>query len=227
MTFMLATEHLNKITGHSRYEPSKQAFVDRINGNNGKARQLRRPHILAQTLAQTLHECGGFKYTREIWGPTPAQRRYEGRKDLGNVYPGDGKRFSGRDFIQTTGRDNYRALTVWVRANVDPAGPDFEAHPELLTSPEWLDISVIWYFSVRVSMRYLEAGDIEMITRRVNGGLNGYRDRLNRYNRAALVILGYGRTQVRTFQRDCKLTVDGISGPKTRAMMYHKLRRMV
>jgi putative chitinase len=40
---------------------------------------------------------------REIWGPTAAQKRYEGRVDLGNTQPGDGKRYMGRGYVQITG----------------------------------------------------------------------------------------------------------------------------
>lgn len=69
-------------------------------GIDTKARQ-------AAFLAQIGHESGRLRYVRELWGPTPAQRRYEGRKDLGNTQPGDGKRFMGRGLIQVTGRANY------------------------------------------------------------------------------------------------------------------------
>ena len=66
---------------------------------------------------------------REIWGPTPAQQRYEGRVDLGNTQPGDGKRFMGRGYVQITGRANYhRASTI--------VGRDLVANPDLTMDPD-------------------------------------------------------------------------------------------
>lgn len=66
------------------------------------------PQRQAAFLAQVAHESGSFRYVREIWGPTAAQQRYEGRADLGNTEPGDGQRYLGRGLIQLTGRANAR-----------------------------------------------------------------------------------------------------------------------
>lgn len=197
----------------------KAALLARVRDYGGPLNEL---PVLAQFLAQVMHESGGLRYVREIWGPTKAQRGYEGRADLGNVKPGDGKRFMGRDVLQITGRANYRALTAWVQKTFG-AKVDFEANPELLESPEWLGIGAIWYFiAARPKLiQYCRDGNIEMVTRQVNGGLNGYADRLRWYDDCALKLLGFGT--VRDFQRVAGLAVDGISGPKTRAAMHEAL----
>jgi len=216
----LTVQQLDQITGHTKYAARKASLADVL---AGRPDVLGLPYQMAQFLPQIMHESMGLRYTKEIWGPTPAQRRYEGRKDLGNVRAGDGKRFSGRDYIQTTGRDNYRAFTAWLRDR-DRACPDFEANPELLETPKYLGLSAIWYWSERVPARYVDEGNIEMVTRRVNGGLNGYADRLRYYDRAALVLLGYGPTDVRKFQSDAGIAADGVSGPVTRAKMHSALK---
>lgn len=84
---------------------------------------------LAYILATAHHETGAFRYTREIWGPTAAQKRYEGRKDLGNTQPGDGKRFMGRGFVQLTGRRNY---ADWSRRT----GLDLVGNPDMVVRPD-------------------------------------------------------------------------------------------
>ncbi len=196
----------------------RAALLDRVRRYGGP---INEPPVLAQFNAQVMHESGGLRCVREIWGPTAAQKRYEGRADLGNTRPGDGKRFMGRDVLQVTGRANYRALTAWVRKTFG-AKVDFEANPELLESPEWLGIGAIWYFLTRKDLiRYCREGNIEMVTRRVNGGLNGYADRLRWYDEGALKLLGF--TTVAAFQKSAGLVVDGISGPKTRAAMHKAL----
>lgn len=82
------------------------------------------PAKLAYILATAFHESGRFRYLREIWGPTAAQKGYEGRADLGNTVKGDGKRFMGRGLVHITGRRNY---ADWSKR----LGVDLLAHPEL------------------------------------------------------------------------------------------------
>ena len=186
------------------------------------------PHRLAHYLSQLAHESMGFIYDREVWGPTPAQKKYEGRADLGNVKPGDGYLYRGRGPVQITGRANYRQFRDWCRATLDPDAPDFEAHPDLVCVDPWEGLAPIWYWSTRNLAALADrAGDqVEAITRRINGGTNGLDDRQRLYARAALVLLGYHPNDVRGFQRATPgLDVDGDAGAKTRAALAAALRR--
>lgn len=137
------------------------------------------PARLAAFLAQIGHESGRLVYVREIWGPTPAQQRYEGRADLGNTQPGDGRRYAGRGLIQTTGRHNYRATTAGLRAYA-PNVPDFEAQPALLEQPAWAALSAAWYWHSRNLNVLADQGSDDAfvaITKKINGGTNGLHDR--------------------------------------------------
>jgi putative chitinase len=203
---------LDRVTTTTKYGDRKSGLLERIALHGGV---LNEPQALAVVLAQVLHESGGFAHVREVWGPTPAQARYEGRRDLGNTQSGDGRRFMGRDLIQITGRANYTALSNW-------AGHDFVARPEDLEKPEWIGIGVVWFFLTRPAlMQAAQAGEMEMATRIVNGGLNGYSDRLQWYDRVALDMLNF--ISVKDFQRAHGLVVDGISGPKTRRAMHERM----
>lgn len=156
-----------------------------------RAFAINTPQRLAAFLAQIGHESGGLRYTEEIWGPTPAQTRYEGRKDLGNTEPGDGQRYRGRGLIQITGRYNYRACREGLRDDGIDC-PDFEATPEDLASPEWAAITAAWYWDshrLNVLADTGTAADFELITRRINGGLNGQADRLLRWDLATAAML--------------------------------------
>lgn len=128
------------------------------------------PPRQAMFLAQVGHESGRLVYVRELWGPTAAQQGYEGRADLGNTQPGDGKRFMGRGLIQVTGRANY------ARAGAALNLPLLD-QPELLEQPGNAALSAAWYWNVHGLNALADAGDFETITRRINGGLNGYADR--------------------------------------------------
>lgn len=139
------------------------------------------PLRLAHFLAQAAHETGGFRYMKEIWGPTPAQRRYEGRADLGNTQPGDGHRFMGRGIFQLTGRANYTRFGPKV-------GVDLIAHPEKAAEPVTAVLLAIAYWNDRGLSAHADRDDLIAITRRINGGVNGLADRQHALARAKQVL---------------------------------------
>lgn len=147
------------------------------------------PERIAAFLAQVGHESGGLRYTSEFWGPNEAQARYEGRVDLGNTQPGDGSRFRGHGLIQITGRANHARVRDRLRAKFPGrAVPDFEALPVMLTQPEWAALSAADYWDDKGLNALADVGDYMRITRRINGGTNGYEDRLARWETAKGVL---------------------------------------
>ena len=92
---------------------------------------------------------------------------YEGRKDLGNTEPGDGKRYKGRGFIQLTGRANYRTYG-------QALGLPLEQNPDLALDPEVGARVLALYFKNRGIPAKANAGDWEGVRRAVNGGTNGW-----------------------------------------------------
>ncbi|MFA7291828.1 MAG: glycoside hydrolase family 19 protein [Rhodocyclaceae bacterium] len=144
---------------------------------------------MAAFLAQIGHESGGLRWAAEIWGPTKAQSGYEGRKDLGNTQPGDGSKFRGHGLIQTTGRANHAAVRDRLRVKFPHLTvPDFEADPEALMQPRWAALSAADFWDMKSLNLLADVEDFMRITRRVNGGTNGYEDRLARYEKAKQVL---------------------------------------
>jgi putative chitinase len=149
---------------------------------------------LAQFLAQLGHESGALVYVREIADGSA----YEGRADLGNTQPGDGRRYRGRGLIQTTGRANYRKTRGWLAAlNVRDA-PDFEAEPELLETPQWAAWSAVGFWHANKLNVVADGDDLTAcirVGRGVNRGnvndarpANGEDDRIKRWRRARAAV---------------------------------------
>jgi predicted chitinase len=117
----------------------------------------------AMFLGQVLHESVGLRYFEEI----ASGAAYEGRHDLGNTQPGDGRRYKGRGPIQLTGRANYR----WAGGRLHLP---LERHPELAARHDigWR-IAVLYWTSHGLNA-LADHGDYEAITRRINGGMNGW-----------------------------------------------------
>lgn len=131
----------------------------------------------AAFLAQIAHESGSLKYVKEL----ASGEAYEGRSDLGNNVIGDGVKFKGRGLIQITGRTNYAACG-------SALGLPLIERPELLEEPVNACRSAAWFWNSRNLNELADKGDLKLITRKINGGYNGYQDRLGYYERAQRVL---------------------------------------
>ncbi len=75
---------------------------------------------IAYILATVNHETDWVNFAELASGDA-----YEGRSDLGNNQPGDGRRFKGRGYVQLTGRANYQKYSALT-------GKDLVSNPELV-----------------------------------------------------------------------------------------------
>lgn len=158
------------------------------------AHEINTPNRLAHWLGQLATESMGFRrmvenlsYSAErlcqVWpsrfptlkaaqpyarNPEKLAEKVYGNR-LGN-HPGEGYRFRGRGLIQTTGRDNYQRYG-------DLAGVDLIAHPDLAAEPFTAAHIAAAFWSTHGLNALADADDIEAITRKINGGLNGLADR--------------------------------------------------
>lgn len=124
-------------------------------------------------VAQIAHESAGFRYREEI----ASGAAYEGRRDLGNAYRGDGVRFKGRSYIQITGRNNYTAISKAL-------GVDFVNNPKKLAEPKYAAKAAAWWWHAHGCNALADSGDFIAVTKRINGGTNGLASRQAYYARA-------------------------------------------
>ena len=136
----------------------------------------------AAFLAQIAHESLELRFMHEIWGPTKMQKKYEGRDDLGNKHPGDGKRYMGRGPIQLTGRKNYKQYG-------ESLNLPLEENPELAATPEVAFRVAGKFWQNHKCNELADAQKFTEITRLINGGLNGLEVR-RRYFTLAKSLLG-------------------------------------
>ena len=147
-----------------------------------------RPAREAAFIAQLAHESGQLRHMEEIWGPTEAQKRYEPPSTLatklGNTEKGDGKRFKGRGPIQITGRANYQRYGDLVLL-------DLVADPPKAAAPEvgFRTAGLYWQRNGLNELADRATPDaFREITKRINGGLNGIKDREKFYATARTVL---------------------------------------
>lgn len=142
--------------------------------------KINTPNRLIAFLMNLMHESSNFYYVEEI----ASGQAYEGRKDLGNTQPGDGKRFKGRGLGQVTGRSNYSQFTLW--CNKHGIKINFVAYPEKLKEPQFAVLSAFWFWHVNDLEKDADKGDFTTVAAIWNTGngraqnVNGMRDRVDK-----------------------------------------------
>ncbi len=166
---------------------------------------------IAHFLAQLMHESGCLRlsvenlnysaagllkiFPRYFCTPAEAQsyarkperiasRVYGARMGNGPEASGEGYRYRGRGLIQLTGKDNYRAFARWCGEDVvtdpDRVGNDLAVH------------SAVFFWQRNDLNALADIDDLSAITRRINGGLNGFADRRELLEKARHVLRALG-----------------------------------
>lgn len=99
-----------------------------------------------------------------------ANKVYANRMGNGNEASGDGWKYRGRYFIQTTGKDNYKELQK-------VTGIDFENNPDSHLNEADSLIAALYFWSKNNLNALADKDDILTITKRINGGTNGIEHR--------------------------------------------------
>lgn len=129
---------------------------------------------IAHFLGQVCVESAGFRTTQEF----ASGAEYEGRRDLGNVIPGDGERYKGRGLIQLTGRANYRQMAGILHLPLED-DPSAAAKPALS-----LTIACEYWKSRNINAA-ADRDDANTVTHLINGGYNALAERI-RFTNIAL-----------------------------------------
>lgn len=167
------------------------------------ATNMRRAHFLAQCC----HETGGLTILQEslnystperlmaVWPSrfkTPGFARdyvhnprklanyvYSGR--MGNTEPEDGWRYIGRGLPQITGREMYRAVGVVLGVNL-------EEKPELAVHEDYVLPIALAVWEMKGCDEPADRDDVAGVTKRINGGTVGLKDRKDWLARAKSVL---------------------------------------
>jgi putative chitinase len=99
---------------------------------------------------------------------------YSGRMGNGPTESGEGWLYRGRGLKQLTGKDNHRACSAGL-------GVDLVSNPDMLLEPVYAARSAAWFWATNKCNVFADAGDIEGLTKKINGGLIGIDDRKKRY----------------------------------------------
>jgi putative chitinase len=155
--------------------------------------QINTPKRQAAFLGQCMHESAGFKTLEEnlnysakaLMNTWPsrfpneevanqyarqpekiANKVYGGRMGNDVESSGEGWKYRGRGIKQLTGKENYERCGSGL-------GVDLVSDPDLLLDPKYAALSAGWFWNKHNLNDLADKGDIETMTRRINGGLIG------------------------------------------------------
>jgi putative chitinase len=160
------------------------------------------PSRIAGFLAQTSHESGKYKFLTENlnysdkgllktfpkyfnesnvmeYARKPeaiANRVYANRMGNGDEVSGDGWRYCGRGLIQLTGKNNYQAFANSEQMNIEEV-------PDYLITYVGAVRSALWFWNKNNLNDTADAGDLLMMTKKINGGTHGLAERTSEYKR--------------------------------------------
>lgn len=190
---------LNSLVGAIPYDVVTQiaASVEKF--------EINTPLRLAHFLAQCSHESANFTATHENlnysakglrntfrkyfrgnlsdnYARQPERigaRVYASRMGNGNEASKEGYLYRGRGYIQLTGKNNYTAFSESVEE-------DIVNNPELVESTYPL-LSAAWFWDTNSLNKKANKGSrdshVKSITRTINGGTNGLKDRINKFKK--------------------------------------------
>ena len=101
---------------------------------------------------------------------------YSARMGNGPAESGEGWKFRGRGLKQLTGKDNY------ARCGRD-LGIDLVGNPDMLLEPTYAARSAGWFWRANSLSTFADKGDLEGMTKKINGGLIGYAERKAKYDK--------------------------------------------
>jgi putative chitinase len=178
------------------------------------AHEIDTPLRAAHFLAQAAHESNSFKFksenlnysqdgllkifpkyftkeSSELYARKPekiANKVYASRMGNGDEKSGDGWKFKGRGYIQLTGKDNYKAFSEWAKE------PSIMENPDQVAEDKYAGLSAIWFWNKNGLNKIADTDNlrdnstVEKITKRVNGGLNGIKDREELFNKYKKIL---------------------------------------
>lgn len=162
---------------------------------------------------------------------------------LGNTEPGDGWRFRGRGLIQLTGRYNFERFGRSI-------GKTAEEAVEYASTERGAIETACWFWNEHNLNRFADNDDIRGMSRAINGGTHGLKDRTTRYENAKRILSdfttpssnstsknvsssisftplkrGNRNENVRKIQKALRIGEDGIFGRVTEASVKSWQRR--